>query len=202
MNVAHPCADVVPGPRGQLLATLAQLETAVTVRALARHAGISPQTALDLVHDLSDAGLTVAEPAGRALMVSLNRDHLACEPIIQLVALRRRLVDRLTAELGTWGELAGAWLFGSAARGDGGRSSDIDLLLVAHDPVDDVAWMEATADLRQQVRRWTGNDAHLVEHTAQTLARLIKRRNPLIAVLRTEGIALTEGSRPLLRGAA
>ena len=202
MNVAHPCADVVPGPRGQLLATLAQLETAVTVRALARHAGISPQTALDLVHDLSDAGLTVAEPAGRALMVSLNRDHLACEPIIQLVALRQRLVDRLTTELGTWRELAGAWLFGSAARGDGGRSSDIDLLLVAHDPVDDVAWMEATADLRQQVRRWTGNEAHLVEHTRQTLARLIKRRNPLIAVLRTEGIALTEGSRPLLRGAA
>ena len=201
MNLAQPCADVVPGPRGQLLATLAQLETAVTVRALARHAGISPQTALDLVHDLSDAGLTVAEPAGRALMVSLNRDHLACEPIIQLVALRQRLVDRLTAELGTWGELAGAWLFGSAARGDGGRSSDIDLLLVAHDTVDDAAWMEATADLRQQVRRWTGNDAHLVEHTAQTLARLIKRRNPLIAVLRTEGIALTEGSRPLLRGA-
>ena len=63
MNVAHPSADVVPGPRGQLLATLAQLETVVTVRALARHAGISPQTALDLVHDLSDAGLTVAEPA-------------------------------------------------------------------------------------------------------------------------------------------
>lgn len=202
MNVAHPCADVVPGPRGQLLATLAQLETAVTVRALARHAGISPQTALDLVHDLSDAGLTVAEPAGRALMVSLNRDHLACEPIIQLVALRQRLVDRLTAELDTWRELAGAWLFGSAARGDGGRSSDIDLLLVAHDTVDDVAWMEATADLRQQVRRWTGNEAHLVEHTRQTLARLIKRRNPLIAVLRTEGIALTEGSRPLLRSAA
>ena len=209
MNVAHPCADVVPGPRGQLLATLAQLETAVTVRALARHAGISPQTALDLVHDLSDAGLTVAEPAGRALMVSLNRDHLACEPIIQLVALRQRLVDRLTAELGTWRELAGAWLFGSAARGDGGRSSDIDLLLVAAltGRLDgyqwrDAAWMEATADLRQQVRRWTGNDAHLVEHTAQTLARLIKRRNPLIAVLRTEGIALTEGSRPLLRNVA
>jgi predicted nucleotidyltransferase len=202
VDVARPYADIIPGPRGRLLATLAQLETPVTARALGRHAGISPQRALDLVNDLSDAGVIVAERAGRALMVSLNRDHLATEPLVQLVALRGNLVDRLTAELSTWRELAGAWMFGSAARGDGGRHSDIDVLLVASDTIDDGDWMEATADFRQRVRRWTGNDVQLVEHTRQSLGRLVKRRNPLVAVLRAEGIPLTEGSRALLRGAA
>jgi len=52
-----------------------------------------------LVNDLARAGLARVEPAGMALMVSLNRDHLAAEPLTALVALRGRLVDRLSVEL-------------------------------------------------------------------------------------------------------
>jgi predicted nucleotidyltransferase len=187
--------------RGVVLATLAPLAVPVTVRALARHAGVSPQGALQVVNELAVAGIVAVTPAGRALMVSLNRDHLAVEPILGLVGVRARLVDRLTAELAGRPNLAGGWLFGSAARGDGDLHSDIDLLLVsgrAHD----AAWESACADLASRVRAWTGNPTQLVEHTGRSFATLVRRRNPLIAALRSDGIPLTPASSELLRGAA
>src|SRR3989442_13645961 len=126
MDIARPYTDLIPGARGLLLATLVQIETPVTVRALARHAGISPQGALRLVNELSATGLITTQPAGRALPVSLNREHIAADPLTALVSLRGRLVERLRTELGDWQQLAGAWLFGSTARGDGNPESDID----------------------------------------------------------------------------
>jgi hypothetical protein len=33
------------------------------------------------------------QPAGKSLMVSLNREHLAAEPLFALVSLRARLVE-------------------------------------------------------------------------------------------------------------
>lgn len=192
---------MVPGVRGAVLATLAQLAVPVTVRALARHAGVSPQGALQVVNDLAAAGLVNVAAAGRALMVSLNRDHLAAEPILGLAALRGRLVERLAGELAGWSNLAGGWLFGSAARGDGDRRSDVDLLLVADKaPTED--WDEACARLTTLVTVWTGNPAQLVEHTRKSFALLVRQRNPLIASLRADGIPLTPGTALLLRGPA
>jgi predicted nucleotidyltransferase len=201
MDVGRPYADVVPGVRGSVLATLAQLAQPVTVRALARHAEVSPQGALRIVNELAAAGIVTVTPAGRALMVSLNREHLAAEAILGLVGLRARLVERLTSELAGWSNLAGGWLFGSAARGDGGPDSDIDILLVAERASDD-DWEPACARLSAQVQAWTGNPAQLVEHTRRSFAALVKRRNPLIAALRADGIPLTPTSPALLRRAA
>lgn len=149
--MGRPYADVVPGVRGAVLATLAQLSVPVTVRALARHADVSPQGALQVVNELASAGIVSVTPAGRALMVSLNRDHLAVEPILGLVGLRARLVDRLANELVGWPNLAGGWLFGSAARGDGNLDSDVDLLLVADHDLDE-RWESASAELTARVR--------------------------------------------------
>lgn len=184
-----------------VLATLAELAVPVTVRALARHAEVSPQGALQVVNELAAAGIVTVTPAGRALMVSLNRDHLALEPILGLVGLRARLVGRLTSELAGWPNLAGGWLFGSAARGDGNLDSDVDLLLVAHGAHDE-EWEAGCADLSTRVRAWTGNPVQLVEHTRRSFATLARRRNPLVVGLRAEGIPLTPTSAELLRGAA
>jgi predicted nucleotidyltransferase len=202
MDAARPFADLIPGPRGLILATLVQLEKPVTVRALARHAGVSPQSTLDTVNDLLEAGLVAGERAGTALMVVLNREHLAAEPLTMLVRLRSRLISQLSAELSSWRDLAGAWLYGSMARGDGGRDSDVDLILVAHRTIDDDEWARTTGDLRARVRAWTGNEAQLVEHTRQSFARLVKRRNPLVAAIRTDGVPLTPSTSTLLREAA
>jgi predicted nucleotidyltransferase len=202
MDVARPWSDVVPGARGAVLVTLAQLEGPVTVRALARHAGVSPQGALTLVNELAQAGLVRADRAGTSLMVTLNRDHLAAEAVIALVTVRARLVQRLTDELAGWDGLAGGWLFGSAARGDGHAESDIDLLLVASRSIDTDQWEHRTAALLNQVEDWTGNRAQLVEHTRRSFAALVRAGNPLVDAVRLEGIPLTLNTRHLLRRAA
>lgn len=202
VDTAQPYADVLPGPRGRLLATLVQLELPVTVRALARYAGISPQGALSYVNALADAGILFTERVGSAMMVSLNRQHLEAEPLIALVGTRGRLIERLRKELGDWPGLAGAWLFGSTARGDGGTDSDVDLLLVAESTTENHDWTEATSRLRERVGLWTGNEVQLIEHTKKSFAGLVERQNPLVDAIRAEGIPLTGGSRAFLRNAA
>lgn len=202
MNIGQPFADVLPGARGAVVAALVQLETPVTVRTLGRHADVSPQGALRVVNDLARAGLVHVQPAGPSLMVSLNRDHLAAEALTALVSLRAGLVERLSAELAGWDRLAGAWLFGSAARGDGDRASDIDLLLVASRSVDNDQWARQASGLISQVGTWTGNPVQLVEHTRRSFTALVRAGNPFVAAIRVEGIPLTPKTRQLLRNAA
>lgn len=197
MNLSAPLADVIPGARGQLLTTLVQLEAPVTVRALARHAEVAPQTALSVVNDLADAGLVFMQRAGQAQLVTLNRSHVLAEPLIELARTRARLIEMLRSELAGWAGLAGAWLFGSAARGGGDRESDLDILLVASTTPEAAAWGDATGRLVNQVQSWTGNQVQLVEHSRGSFALLIRDGNRLIAAIREEGIPLTQGSQSL-----
>lgn len=197
MDLSQPVADLWPGARGRLLRTLVTLEVPVSVRALARHAEVSPQAALAVVNDLAEAGLVLIERAGAASMVALNREHLAAGPLLELVQMRVRLVRALSEELGRWDGLAGAWLYGSAARGDGDRSSDVDLFLVGR--LDAAAWLVGTTALRRSIRAWTGNEPQFVEYTRAEFDTLVRRRNPLVEALATDGIPLTTSSRTLLR---
>jgi DNA-binding transcriptional ArsR family regulator len=197
--MGSPLSDVVPGARGQVLATLAELDGAVTVRALARAAAVAPQTALSVVNDLAAAGLVRTQRVGQAQLVRLNATHVLAQPLVALARARTRLTEMLSAELAGWAGLAGAWLFGPAARPGGDRRSVIDLLLVASTSTELPAWGEATARLAGQVQGWTGNRAQLVEHSRGSFALLIRGGSPLVATIRTEGIALTPGCQSLLR---
>lgn len=169
MNLRSPLDDLLPGTRGQVVSAIAQLAHPVTVRTLAKHAGVSPQTALDTVNDLSDVGLIHAARAGQSLLVTLNRDHLLADPLRAMVETRGRLLSRLTDHRAGWRHLSAAWLFGSAARGDGGRHSDIDLLVVADRGLVTDEWTTAVTDLHSAVETWAGNRLQLVEHTRARL---------------------------------
>jgi predicted nucleotidyltransferase len=202
MDVGRPLRDIVPGPRGLLLATLVQLEKPVTVRALARHSGVSAQTALNLVDELSLVGLVQAERAGGLILVVLNRRHILVEPLYALVRARGRLIERMSEELETWPDLAAAWLFGSAARGDGDRSSDVDLLLVAEADTGNPAWVGNVATLADHVYEWTGNLVQITEHTWESFEQLVRDGNVLVSAIRDDGVPLTPGSRRRLRDVA
>jgi predicted nucleotidyltransferase len=199
VDLGSPFSDVVPGARGQVLATLADLQESVTVRALARAAGVAPQTALSVVNDLAAAGLVRSQRAGQAQLVCLNRTHVLAQPLIALLRTRDRLTEMLMAEFAGWAGLAGAWLFGPAARPGGDRGSAIDLLLVASTSTELPAWGEATGRLVHQVQSWTGNRVQLVEHSRGSFALLIRGASPLVATIRADGIPLTPGCQSLLR---
>ena len=108
---------------------------------------------------LTEQGIVAAEPAGRAYLYRLNRDHLAAGPIEALARLREALVERLRAELASWAAPAtyGA-LFGSAVRADMRLDSDLDLLLVRPDHAHSPVWSDQVTALSLAATRWTGND--------------------------------------------
>lgn len=154
---------------------------------------------------LVELGLAEREAGGSALLYELNRDHLAVPAIEQLAELRALLVERLRAELAGWEcQPVAAVLFGSAARGDGGPDSDIDLFVVRPAGVDedDAAWRAQIDGLAEGVRAWTGNNAGIAELGAGELEDLIDRAPPVLDSIRDDGVVLVgRRAAALLRAA-
>ncbi len=201
MDLSQPMVDVVTGVRGHLLLALVRTELPVTRRRLAGMARVSPGHANAVLDDLVDLGLVYETAAGRSLMVSLNRNHLAAEPVIALASLRNSLIERLRAQVSLWHGLQAAWLFGSVARGTSSRGSDIDMLVIFDDGHVNQA-DQAIAEVYGLVKDWTGNDLQVVEHTMGSWRELVRSNNPLVAAIRSDGIALTDLSARYLKRAA
>jgi len=196
MDLSAPLSDVMPGVRGALLGVLCRLEQPVTRRRLAELAGVAPGHASKVVEDLIASGLVAETIAGRSSMVTLNRGHLAAPAVMALAGLRGELIARLRARFAEMGDVRGAWLFGSVARGDSGTDSDVDVLVIVDD-LDTSGFHDQVARLHTDVRVWTGNDLQLVEHTQQTWDRLVRAKNPLAAEIRRDGIVLMQSEAVL-----
>jgi len=197
VNLSAPTLDVSPSVRGALLQTLARLEQPVSRRQLAALSNVAPGNASGVIEALVRSGIVSEMIAGRSSMIALNRQHLAAGPVVALAGLRGELIRRLRDQLAEWPDLTGAWLFGSVARGDAGRDSDIDLLVVAHDlDANDLA--DRLARLGSDVRQWTGNDLQVVEHDPRSWQMLVEAGNALVDQLRRDGISLTADTRSLL----
>ncbi len=194
MNVSAPILDVVPGPRGLVLGALVRLSGRSTGRALAGHAGVPSATTARILADLVEAGIVEATPAGKAMLYCLNRDHLTARSLIELAGLRFGLVDDMRKEIGRWaGAPLAAWLFGSTARGDGDRDSDIDLFFITAPNTDAGLCQEQTGGLAARVEAMTGNPVQIVEHTVESFRTLEASGSGLTKALRVDGIELVPG---------
>lgn len=189
MDLGSPLLDISPTVRGSLLQVLARLERPVTRRQLAAAAGVAASNASSVIEDLIQCGLVTEMDAGRSSMVMLNRDHLATGPVIALAGLRGELIRRLRVRLTEFSALRNAWLFGSVARGDADRKSDIDVLIVSED-LESSELHDMLAQLQADVRSWTGNDLQVVEHSVASWSALVRSKNPLVEEIRMHGVVL------------
>ncbi|MDQ3725891.1 MAG: nucleotidyltransferase domain-containing protein [Actinomycetota bacterium] len=140
---------------------------------------------------LVDNGLVLKDEAGRAHLYRLNWDHVAAEPIAQLADLRSRLFQRLRDGFRYWHPMPfHVSVFGSAARGDGGFDSDIDIFLVRPGEVDedDGEWRAQVEALGDQIFEWTGNHAGIAEVGEEELARLRGERPAILDSLRSDAV--------------
>jgi len=194
MDIAHPYKAVCPTLDSGVLSVLAGTSRPLTGREVARLLGKrSHGGALNALNRLAEQGLVDREEAGRALLFTLNRDHLAAPAVDVLAGMRGELFRRLRSTIGSW-ELAPVHVsvFGSAARGEGDAGSDIDLFVVRPGEVDgeDPAWRSELDLLARQVQRWTGNRAGIAEVGEAELARLRKDEPPIVAELRSDAITV------------
>ncbi len=149
---------------------------------------------------LTSHGIIGAQEAGRALLYTLNRDHLAVPALEVLANMRTELERRLSEEIESWSlQPDYVSIFGSAARADGDTSSDIDLFVVRQDGVEeeDPVWREQLDGLTDDTFRWTGNHLALSEVGTRELRRLRRERPPIVEDLCNE--ALTRAGRDVQR---
>jgi Nucleotidyltransferase domain len=199
MNVRRPISAVAPSLEGEVLQTLAGTTMVMTGRQVALMTGRSSHSGvLDALHRLAEQGLVDRVELNRAILFSLNREHLAANAVIELTRLRTKLVEELRREIAGW-EIAPvhASLFGSTARGDGDIHSDIDLFVVRPAAVDeeDRQWRTQADGLAAKIERWTGNRASILDIAEAETARLRTERPPIVESLNSDAIPL--GGSPI-----
>jgi DNA-binding transcriptional ArsR family regulator len=197
MNLQRPLQVVGPTLDGDVLTALARADRPMTGRMVEQaiagsHGGV--QRALE---HLVAEGVITSERVGRANLYRLNREHIAAPWIEGLASLRLQLIQRLRDSVAGWRTQPDALvLFGSAARGDAGRDSDIDLLVVRPSAVeyDDATWRDQVEELRSRTAAWTGNDARVLEYSVDEVSD-----EPVVATAADEGIEIAGTLRRLLR---
>lgn len=195
MDLSQPYAAICPSLEGPVLDVLAHTTLPLTGREIARLARRGSERGVRLVlHRLVDHGLVSAHEAGAATLYALNREHVAASVVEGLLRLRTELIERIRREVQGWPTRpVHVSIFGSAARGDGSIASDIDLLIVRPEQVadDDAQWREQLHRLAEHIQRWSGNRASLHELAPHDLRATLRRREPIIASLREQSVAVT-----------
>jgi hypothetical protein len=205
MDLSIPFRSLLPGADSDVLAILTQSTKPRTGREIARLAERSQRGTQLVLSHLVEHGLVLMREAGSARVYTLNRDHLAAEPIAELANLRGTLFRRLSDEVFRFWRPQPVHLsvFGSAARGDGGLDSDIDIFLVRPGDVeeDDEKWREQVDALADAVFRWTGNHAGISEVGEQETELLRSEQPAIVESLRGDAVDIAGiPLRELLRG--
>jgi predicted nucleotidyltransferase len=199
----HSVTDILigGGRHGPVLHVLARTDVPLSGRQTAElTAGRAQQPRVNQVlRELAEAGIVSCERHASVHLYRLNRDHVAAEAILLLVNLRQRLIARMQEAVKGWSAAPIAvWIFGSAARGEGGSSSDIDVLVVRPDAIgmDDATWLHQLSDLSAAVTAWSGNDCQIVEFAKSELAELVAAGERLVDELRVDALTVF-GPSPL-----
>lgn len=204
MDFRRPLRIVTPTLDADVLEVLAHADAEMSGREIQRLAGHgSPQGIRNAADRLTEQGIVVRRRAGGAHLYKLNRDHLAARPIEELADMPSLLTRRLRTMIeANWKTRPVAVvLFGSAATGRATEGSDLDLLVVRPagcDP-DAAPWQTQLAQLEEQARQWSGNDARIVEYGEEEL--VAGRPDELVLEALEEGISLCGEQQALLRQA-
>lgn len=196
MDLSSPIRSVIPSVHGAVLAVLARSDVPLSGRRTAELTGgrASQARVNQVLRELTVAGLVLRDEHPPAYLYRLNREHLAAGAVVALADLREQLLSQIRDTVKGWEEPAVAvWLFGSAARGDGGPASDIDVLVLRPDTVDEdePSWLRQVDDLAAQVATWTGNHCEVLEYSTEQFAGLVAAGEPLTSDLRTEALRIS-----------
>lgn len=108
-----------------------------TVRELARLSGFSHPKVSKVIKELEAASVVKLQPIGRAYQIMLNEESYILRSIIEpAFKAEQETVNELISTIRPFfvnKKILSAAIFGSVARGQEKRSSDVDLLVVAED---------------------------------------------------------------------
>ena len=203
MDFVRPVEAVIPGAPGRILAVLVETSAELNVRTVARLSGVSSAQASRLLPNLVELGMVERREVPPSALFRFVPEHVAARLVVALRDARGTVVE----------ELAGAAqrlrpppvsvvLFGSFARREAGRDSDLDVLVVrpASLPEDDPAWRSGVDGWRAVARRLTGNRVDVLEVPEAEVGRRLRSRHPLWGDIRSDGVVLQGRTLAQLQG--
>jgi predicted nucleotidyltransferase len=108
-----------------------------TIRELARVSGFSHPEISKVVRELEERGIVKLQPVGRAYQIILNEDSYLLKSVIEpIFKAEQETINVLVSIIRPFfmnKKIIAAAIFGSVARGQERKISDIDLLIVAED---------------------------------------------------------------------
>lgn len=182
MNFGEPFGGLIPGARGAVLAVLLRTGASLTGRRI--HAlvdGHSLGAVQQALRDLERIGVITTESVGRANVHRINEAHEAIAPLRSL-ASPIAMLTRVVREAAPGVEAL--IVFGSVARGEAHADSDIDLVVIAPK-----TW-DARTELQRAVQERLGNPCDVLHLTREDLARSPEDREPVVAEILRDGLAL------------
>lgn len=195
MFFGEPFGGLIPGARGEVLSVLLRTGAPLTGRRIhrlvgGRHSLWSVQEALK---DLAGLGIVETQTVGRAGVHTINERHATVSHLRALVdpiGLLRAAIQELAVP-----DVESVIVFGSIARGEADRSSDIDLAVIAR------AGWDGRADLQDAVRTTMGNGCDVAVFTPSRFRHLARSGEPVVHDILRDGVALV-GSMPRMTGGA
>lgn len=203
MDFREPVQAVIPGAQGRILAVLCQTSAELNLRTLARLSGVSVAQASRVMPALVELGIVERREAPPSALFRFVPDHVAARAITALADARSTVLE----ELGTSARRmpvapVSVIVFGSFARGDADRASDLDVALVRPADVgeDDARWRAAADGWAEGARRLTGNRVEVLEIACEEASAKLRSRRPLWADIQRDGIVVHGRSIADLRG--
>jgi len=191
MDFVRPIEAVIPGAQGRILSVLAETTTPLNLRTLARLAGVSPAQASRVMPGLVDLGVVERYEVPPSSQFLLATSNVAAQAVIELSRSPETASDRMGLAAAAMAIPPESIItFGSFARGEAVVDSDIDVVVVRPDSIDeddDDDWATALEAWRDEARAITGNTVEIIEVSLGEAGSKLRGRTEFWRNVRREG---------------
>jgi predicted nucleotidyltransferase len=177
----------------RILRTLATHGGLLSAPALAMQAALARSSVHEALAVLEGLGVVTATGLGRARLYGLSKTHPLVGPLDDLFEAEaqrwKRIVESLAKAAGRPEAIVAAWLYGSVARGQDHRGSDVDLAVVT-EPGEQERMLDLVSQRLQEPQALLAFEASIVAIDTADVRRLAQERDPWWDSLRSDAIVL------------
>ncbi|POH60167.1 nucleotidyltransferase domain-containing protein [Arthrobacter glacialis] len=194
MDLSHPAYDLFGRSTARILQRLAAVNDGLTGRRLSQLAEVSLSSTQRILARLENVGLIETQPVGRAVIYSVNRNHLLWTVIDSAFDVTRKVEELVTEIVQNYSDVEmTVALYGSFARGEAGPDSDLDIVVIWLSGMDENTQSAVLGELSEQLFRATGNSVEIIDLPLPDLQRMATENDPLVASWKREAKTLTQG---------
>ena len=202
VDFLNPVEAVIPGTQGRVLAVLAETTAELNLRTVARLADVSPAQASRVLPGLVELGLVERREVPPSSLFQLNHQNVAAGFVVELSRLRNTALEAMGAAAAEMPmQPVSVIIFGSFARREADRHSDIDAVIVRPDDIDadDDNWTTGVEQWRESVRGITGNPVAVIETNQAEAAEKLTSERTLWRDVARDGVVVHGATLDKLR---